>query len=357
MVAEDWSAARDARARHGAELVVGGRAIEPGSRQVVRVPVTVDLDGGEVALYVHAIRGARSGPVLALTTAQHGDEWFGPLMFRDALAMLDPSEMAGTVLAVPVANPVAFGQGQRNTQHESDGPDMNRVWPGTHTWHAETMTRVIVREVLMHADALLDFHPSPWGSAMGQVVYGGDYPDQALAERCHQLGLAFGWVNLGRMRLVEVFPGPRSIRAFSGVQLGTQSLAVEIGGSGFGVEQEREWIDHNVRGIRNVMRHLGMLEGEPERRDRVLLYRRTVRVNPTVAGLLIPERQPDRLMREVRAGEVLGRIFSPYTGDELEQLVAPCDGWLIFLARSYPIRPGHWAFGVAPADETEWITP
>ena len=62
---------------------------------------------------------------------------------------------------------------------------MNRVWPGSHTWHAEMMTKVIVREVLTHADALLDFHPSPWGSAMGQVVYGGDYPDGELAERCH----------------------------------------------------------------------------------------------------------------------------------------------------------------------------
>jgi predicted deacylase len=62
-------------------------------------------------------------------------------------------------------------------------------------------------------------------------------------------------------------------------------------------------------------------------------------------------------LREVTAGEVLGRIVSPYTHQVLEELTSPCDGWLVFLARSYPIRPGHWAFGVADASESEWITP
>lgn len=82
-------------------------------------------------------------------------------------------------------------------------------------------------------------------------------------------------------------------RGLSGVHLGIQSLAVETDGSGFRVSAECDWIDQNVRGIRNAMRHLGMLDGEPERRERVLLYRRTVRINPASAGLLIPENEPE----------------------------------------------------------------
>jgi uncharacterized protein len=348
---------RAARRTGNTELIVGGTAVEPGSRQVIRIPITTDLNGAEIAVYVHAIRGKRPGPTLALTTAQHGDEWFGPLLFRKLLPTIDENQIAGTVLAVPVANPVAFGLGQRNTQHESDGPDMNRVWPGTHTWFAELTTKVIAREVLAHTDHLLDFHPSPAFSAMGQVVYGGDFPDESLVERSHKMGVAFGWVNLGRGRLMQVFPGPRSIRAYSGTQLGIDSLVVEIGGTGFGVEQEREWMNANITGVRNVMIHLGMLEGTVKKREKVLLYRRTHRVNPTVAGLLIPVNEPEQMMREVTAGEVLGRIVSPYTHQVLEELTSPCDGWLVFLARSYPIRPGHWAFGVADASESEWITP
>lgn len=348
---------RVARRTSNTELIVGGTVIEPGTRQVIRIPVTTDLNGAEIAVYVHAIRGKRPGPTLALTTAQHGDEWFGPMMFHQLLPQIDEQSIAGTVLAVPVANPIAFGLGQRNTQHESDGPDMNRVWPGTHTWFAELTTKVLAREVLAHTDHLLDFHPSPTGSAMGQVVYGGDFPDESLVQSSHEMGVAFGWVNLGRGRLMQVFPGPRSIRAYSGSQLGIDSLVVEIGGTGFSTEQEQEWIGHNLKGVRNVMTHLGMLEGTVTKRERMLLYRRTHRVNPTVAGLLIPAIRTDEMMREVKAGDVLGRIVSPYTHAVLEELKAPCDGWIIFLARSYPIRPGHWAFGVADASESEWITP
>ena len=349
---------RVARRTSNTELIVGGTVVEPGTRQVIRIPFTTDLNGAEIAVYVHAIRGKRPGPTLALTTAQHGDEWFGPLMFRQLLPQIDENEIAGTVLAVPVANPIAFGLGQRNTQHESDGPDMNRVWPGTNTWFAELTTKVLAREVLAHTDHLLDFHPSPTGSAMGQVVYGGDFPDETLSQRSHEMGIAFGWVNLGRGRLMQVFPGPRSIRAYSGTQLGIPSLVVEIGGSGFSTEQEQAWIDANLKGVNNVMKHIGMLDGEAEKHPgKVLLYRTTRRVNPTKAGLLIPVNEPEEMMREVKAGEVLGRIVSPYTHEVLEELKSPCDGWLIFLARSYPIRPGHWAFGVADASETEWITP
>lgn len=339
------------------ELVVGGTTIEPGSRQVVRIRVTQDLDGGEIALYVHAIRGTKPGPTLALTTAQHGDEWFGPMAFQQIIPSIDPEKLSGTVLAIPVCNPVAFGQGQRNTQHESDGPDMNRVWPGTHTWHAESMTKVISREVLQKADALIDFHPSPWGSAMGQVVYGGDLEDPDLVERQYQMGIAFGWENLGRGALIEVFPGPRSIRAYTGVKLGIPSINSEVGGSGFSHEEEQSWVQQNVIGVHNVMKYLGMEEGEITKRDRILHYRRTMRVNPTIAGLLLPKNEPERFNREVKEGELLGTIVSPYTFEVLEELRAPCDGYIVFKARSYPIRPGHWAFGVAIGAECEWVTP
>jgi predicted deacylase len=248
--------------------------------------------------------------------------------------------------------------GQRNTQPESDGPDMNRSWPGVHTWLAESITKVIDREVLSQTEVLIDFHPGMWGSAFYTVLYGADFPDPALARRCHELGVAFGHRSLGKGKLVQVFPGPRSIRAHAGMKYGIPSLVVEIGGAGFGIEREQRWAEDALRGVRNVMRHLGMIEGEPlEKPERMLIYERTARVNPSIGGLLLPERESEEPLREVKRGELLGRIVSPYTFEELERLEAPFDGWLYYLARSYTIRPGHWAFGVIAAEGSEWITP
>ena len=41
----------------------------------------------------------------------------------------------------------------------------------------------------------------------------------------------------------------------------------------------------------------------------------------------------------------------------LETLTAPSDGVLTLVARTYPVRPGDWAFGVADttAPNAEWV--
>ena len=105
------------------------------------------------------------------------------------------------------------------------------------------------------------------------------------------------------------------------------------------------------------MRYLGILAEPLEKPERILTYTWAPLVNPSIGGLLVPERDPDELGREVKKGELLGRIISPYTFEELERLEAPCDGWLRYMGRSYPIRPGDWAFGIAAAEGAEWVTP
>ncbi len=73
--------------------VAARTVVEPGTRQVIRLPVTTDLNGAEIAVYVHAIRGKKPGPTLALTTAQHGDEWFGPMLFQHLIPTIDENEI------------------------------------------------------------------------------------------------------------------------------------------------------------------------------------------------------------------------------------------------------------------------
>lgn len=338
-------------------MVIGGESVPLGSKRAIPLHVTRDLDGGSVDVWVHAIRGARPGRTLVLVGLQHGDEWVVIDMMRQLVDQLDPAAMAGSVLAIPVCNPIALGTGQRNTQPESDGPDLNRIWPGVHTWLAESMAKVVDREVLRHADAVLDFHLGPWGSAFGEVFYGVDFPDRELVRRCHEMGVAFGYPALGRGKVVEVFPGPRSLMGYSGTRLGIPALGVEIGGGGFSTELERGWTADLIRGIKNTMRHLAILDEPLEKPERILSYAQTLRANPTVGGLLMPEIEPDQLLRPVKRGELLGRVVSPYTFEEMERLESPCDGWLVYLARCYPVRPGMWGFGVADAEGAEWITP
>src|SRR5262245_42171787 len=60
-----------------------------------------------VRLPALVVRGARPGPALLGVAGVHGDEYEGMEALRIVFTCLDPEQMAGTFLAIPVCNPFA----------------------------------------------------------------------------------------------------------------------------------------------------------------------------------------------------------------------------------------------------------
>lgn len=333
-------------------------AMEPGTKNVVKVPVTQDLGGSNIDLHIHVLTGREKGPALSLLSLLHGTEWQSLEVLRRVVERVDPSALSGTVLALPVANPVSFCHQTRNVPDESDSADLNRAFGNKNTWIADQLAQVIAREMLERSDAMIDYHIMPWGAAECSTSFAGDLPVPGVSEKSWRMAAAYGVPCVTRRKL-NVFPGPKSSYGHSGRVLEIPCMGVSLGGLGFDRELEEEWIETNVRGTINVMKHLGMLDGELILPDRILLFDKGHRVNPTVGGLLKPVAEPDRMMREVKRGELLGRVISAGTFELLEELRSPCAGYLWGMARSYPVRPGDWSFLVidGEAETTRWVTP
>ena len=347
------------------KLSIGGQDIKRGQRTVVALPVTVDLDGNHITIYAHVLAGVKPGPTLALLSMLHGSEWQSMEVVKRVLDELDPADMSGNLIAVPVCNPVAFGQLTRNTPDESDRPDLNRVFPGGGHWTsiASQIASVIAREVMAPADAMIDFHlMSAWGQILVEVVCGIDYPDPEVVASSQAMARAFGVPSIHEARVVSSHLGPRCATGyFSGV-LGRPAISAEVGGAGFRPSEEEKWVQANVRGITNVMKHMGILKGEQELPpERFLVWEDSSMwvVNPSKGGYLIPAVEPERLMGEVQKGELLGTVISPYTFEELERLEAPGRGVLFYCSRTCAVRPGDWAFGVVDLEDpsTRWESP
>lgn len=326
-------------------LEIAGTQMPPGRTTMVRVPVLTDLDGSEIALHVHVIAGARPGPTLAVVTVLHGGEWQAVDISLALLDRIDPAELAGNLIVVPIANPIAFATGTRNIVDESDSPDLNRSFGGEQAWLADQLGRAIVDHALSHADAVLDFHCGLWGGTMGSVTCGRDYADQKVSQRSYELARAFGRPQIRRGDLATRFPGPKSMVGYSGQVLGIPGAISEIGGTGFAPEIEAQWLEDNVAGVRGVMQELGMLAGAPAVADEILVFDAVRRINPTVGGIVEPVFPPEGMMRDVaEKGELLGRVWSPYTFEMLEELRAPVRGLVDMVPRPYPVRPGDWAY-------------
>lgn len=338
-------------------LQLGGSAYSTG-KHLWKLPITTDLNGGDIDLYNHVVVGSQAGPTLTLTSTLHGVEWLSIEMLKRVVERIDPAQLTGAVIAIPVANPSALGALRRSTPDDSDNADLNRTFPGRHTWIAEQLAQAIVREVLPHTSALIDFHLGIWGSSFGYVAYGIDFPDRRTNELSKRMALAFGVPILQAAKFIENFPGPRSLAGYAGAQLGIPSCIGELGGAGFGHATEEEWIETCVTGIFNVLKEFGMYAGpQAARPDKYLSFEGAHRVNPSKGGLLYPVNRDEKFGREVTRGELLATVVSPYTFEVMEELRAPCDGYVSYFARWYPVRPGDWAFGIIPKDSpgTRWV--
>jgi hypothetical protein len=310
----------------GAVQVSRGLRYEP-------LVVAVMADGTSLTIPVHRLAGARPGPTLGLAAVVHGDETLPNEIIRRLLARLDADELAGTVLAIPVAYPPALVPQTRNGP--VDMLDLNRSFPGDPGgWLTEQVAHAITQEFLTELDALVDLHS------------GGIYPTVDYVYALEG-GLELAKVYGSKLVFLARAPHPGSMGAHAQA-MGIPSVMVEIGG---GLQVEEPFLRQGLRGLENVLKHYKMLPGEPEPPAKQLVFDEMVWLRPRSGGILHPEVPLDRLGTRVTSGELLGTVRSALTFEALEELRAPLEDGVLVLLRSTlsRINPGDFAYMIGNA--------
>lgn len=302
------------------------------SKQYQEIPITTLANGYHLALPLHRIVGAHPGPTLGLLALIHGDEPLPNVILQNVLAKLDPAQLGGTVLILPVANPLAYEALSRNTP--LDMTNMNRIFPGSPDGMlTEQMAHVISTEFVPQLDYLVDMHS---GGTFPTVDY------VYLSKAQPEFSFAFGFDIL--------YNGPDYVGTLSNVTEARNipTIVAEIGG---GSLVDASYIERGVRGTFNVMKYLKMLDGQPDLPASQTVVKRMAVIRPKTGGVLYPEVTLDQLGDVVPGGAVLGRVVSPYTFDELEVITTPFDENFLILLRGAITRvnPGDYAFMVADA--------
>lgn len=298
---------------------------------VYEVAVTELADGRPLNLVVHVVKGAKAGPKLALFGSIHGDEPMGSEIIRRLLGSLTVEEMRGTIVAVPVANPLAHQALSRNTP--LDGCNLNRIFPGdaagTVSEQIAAALAAILRDGVTH---FIDYHS------------GGNF---ALVDYCyvHDPGVEMARA-FGRPVLYSHDSYGGSATAYA-LTLGIASMVSELGG---GSQRIREYIGYGVEGTRRVLQAIGMVDGVDVVRPVTQTIVETLTVlRPTVAGVMLSRFDSKTVGQVVPVGTVLGTVVSPYTFDELEIIRAPYDPSILVLVREEVthVLPGDYGFMVA----------
>jgi hypothetical protein len=218
------------------------------------------------------------------------------------------------------------------------------------------IAQVITEEVLEKCNYILDFHGHGRGGALKKMLYNrGD-------EKSFEIGKVFG---LGIIHDPITGPGGEWRGALVPLtthaeKLGIHAITPEIGGGGHSEAFEKECERLGVQGVRNVMVHLKMIEGEIKLPERQFYFTNAPHVRAKDAGYFVSNMDPEdvgigRPTREVKKGEVLGTVYDPYTLKELEQLKAPVNGLLYMCRGSSPMNSYSGGIAVADFEGSKWI--
>jgi len=244
-------------------------------------------DSTPIEIPIIIVKGTKPGPCLWMQNGVHGDELTGLGAIQKLIEQVKPDELSGTLVMIPMLNVMAYRAGQR--QAPQDGMDMNRIWPGAplekamHLWaHSELVVNAVVGPMREFADAVLDIHCSGLMGRMSPYAayytHGGE-----LEEKVRRLAYASGMSLIWETQeswVAEKVPG--SLKTEMG-KAGTPSVTLEVGGESRIVPED---VDRMLLALTNSMKHLGMLDGEPEIPGEQVLLKKGHWLRATRGGVL-----------------------------------------------------------------------
>lgn len=278
-----------------------------------------ETPNGPVRIPLVIVNGEQDGPVLCLTAGVHATEYPPIDAVMRTIDRLEPHHVTGAVIAVPVASMAMF---QSRTAFVSpiDGLDLNKIAPGARDGTiSEMLAHVLLNEIIGISQYYIDLH----GGDLGEILY--PFVACSLTGNVDMNRRAEALARLYSRDLIVMSADAITVPPFAGfiaeaaARKGIISVFAEAGGDG---TLEVEDVRTHVQGIQNVMRYLGMIEGEPSlvgtrRRGTARFLMRAKR-----SGLV---RSRLRIGEPVAEGQQLAEICNLF-GEQVEVVRSPRPG-------------------------------
>lgn len=283
-----------------------------------------------------SIVGRRDGPTLLVTAGIHAAEYTGIEAAIRLGRLLDPAEISGRVVIIPLLNRPGFYERSIYVNPE-DNDNMNRVFPGNPngTW-SERFAHHLLEEIIARCDYVIDLHA---GDLIEDLVpfaifreTGHPEVDRKTRQMCEAYGVE--WIVRG------VPSGERpGMLTYGAASRGVPAIVAESGRCG---QLEEEAVVRHVEGVQNVLRALGILAGGPPQVTPPKLLSRFEWLRSPHEGIFHPRvRVDDR----VAAGQVVGELID-LLGNHLGDVSAPVDGIVLFLVTSPAIKQNGLLLGI-----------
>lgn len=317
------------------ELIIGGTHILPGKTVEIEMPVVRLYTDTDICMPVHVIRSKQDGPIVFVSAAVHGDELNGIEIIRRLITMKSLRLLNGTVIFVPMVN--VYGV-LNQSRYMPDRRDLNRCFPGSAKGSlAGIVADKFINEIVSHCDYGIDLHTG--------AIHRSNLPQIRASlkdDETSELARAFGVpvilnadIRDGSLREAAVSSGVRVLLYEAGQALRFDELSIRAG----------------MRGIQNILHHLGMVKARKKTPQQVTPFiantSKWMRAN--ASGIVNNLKD---LGAMVEKGDALARIGSPF-GEVFDTVRASRSGIIIGKQNIPLVQEGDAMFHIAYFAEEE----
>ena len=296
----------------------------------LEVPAGVD---GATSIPVVVVHGAKPGKVLALVSGAHGTEYASIIAIEKLIDRLDPAQISGTVILVPLVNIASFEQKVPHV-NPVDGKSMNRFYPGkADGTQTERASYLITKEVVDRCDYLIDYHGGDLDESLRPYAYWAPTGREEQDRLSKQMVLAFGLDHIIIWRERPSDPAATRYLDNTAAVRGKPSIVVEAGHAG---TVETDDVALLVNGTLSTMHALKMLPGESRPIENPVWIEKLADVLAEGPGIWYP------LVKRgtyVSAGMKLGTI-TDYVGRVIAEPRAPVSGVVLHVNAVPSLKKG-----------------
>jgi predicted deacylase len=301
-----------------------GKEIPEGKRTILDLEVAKLHTRTTVKVPVIIERSKKPGAVVLLLAGIHGDETNGVGIIREIISQKINIPITGTIICIPVFN--IFGY-LIQTREFPDGRDLNRMFPGSANGSlASQFAYQFTKEIAPHVDYVIDFHT------------GGGKRDNIAQIRCSK-------DDKTALELAKVFNPPMIVFSENITKslrdtlhkMGKTILLFEGGKSN---ELNPTIINEGVNGTKNVLIHLGLIEGEITVKESPIFVNRAKWLRASHSGMFkVLIKNGDFVKKK----EVLGVIQDPF-GEFKKNIYAPFDCHIFCINKTPIVNKGDALF-------------
>lgn len=309
------------------KFVILGTEIKKGSRITLEMDVAKLPTRNSLKIPIIVERSKHDGPVLLLMGGIHGDEINGIAIVREIIRKKYNRPKIGTVICIPIFNIVGY---LNQSREFPDGRDLNRVFPGSEKGSlASQFAFKFVKEIAPLVDYILDFHTG------GASRF--NYPNIRCVlkeEKLFEFAKLFGSPFIVNSKFI-----PKSIRDTMHKK-GKTMLLYEGGKS---LDLDQEVIDYGVKGALNIMKHLGMRDGEPEIEQKPVIINKSKWIRAPYSGIF---QSKVKNGTKITYKQIIGTISDPF-GEFEKNIIAPSDCYIFGLNNAPIVYKGDAIFHIS----------